>query len=319
MKPHERKYLLDAFDWDPDTSFSLLHSGENTTYRVATMTAKYALRRYRRGSYTVEQVRGELAWVTMLRPFIHVPEIVNNLCGDSISTLSNATEEAHYVVFEFLDGDTILNPTESDYQQLGHVMRTLHDSTDHITEQATVDWEGWARPEYDLPRTIEKPLRCLLEFDVLTSEDKRRCVTIAQTLARRFEILGSSHHFIHADLHFGNILPTQNGWYCLDFDECGFGHRAIDIGVIRLHLQSLNPDERDKHWFSFKEGYGNTLGEEEARIGTALRIFYMAGKIPMRQDIEELRHNPGDRIRRYLGYIESEIRLNGNASSTCDE
>jgi hypothetical protein len=51
--------------------------------------------------------------------------------------------------------------------------------------------------------------------------------------------------------------------------------------------------------------------EEEAHLGTALRIFYMAGKIPKRLDFEALRHNPEARIRRYLGWVESEICLSG--------
>ncbi|MFZ3195101.1 MAG: serine kinase, partial [Bacillus mycoides] len=39
----------------------------------------------------------------------------------------------------------------------------------------------------------------------------------------------------------------------------------------------------------------------------ALRIFYMAGKIPLRLDIEPIRKNPGNFIRRYIQYAEEEL------------
>lgn len=284
-----------------------MQHGENDTYVVDTSNGKYILRRYRQGRYTVDQVRAEIAWIDMLRDFITVPRIIKNTYEDSVSRFDSPNEECLYVVFEYVDGDTIFSPTESDYQNLGRLMRWLHTNADFLFDQVTTDWEGWNRPKYDLHLTVEIPLRRLLEFGVLTDNDRKRCVKIAQELKKRFDILSSSEQFVHADLHFGNILVTPDSWYCLDFDECGFGHRAIDIGVIRLHLKSR--DRWEEYWLNFKEGYGSELSDEEISLGTAVRIFYMAGKIPIRQDIDDLRIRPEERIRRYLGYIESEIFL----------
>jgi len=307
MEESKRKFLTESYQWNSDTNFVVLHSGENSTYVAKTETGKYALRRYRPGRYTLNQVRAEVAWIDRLSEFIKVPRLIKNRFGDPVS-VSDDDHGDIYTVSEFIEGELILNPIESDYHELGRLMCVLHVNSDKILKSETKDWEGWDRPKYNLNYIVEDGLRCLLDFNVLTSEDKERCIKIAHNLTERWKYVDSDQKFIHADLHFGNLLSTTSGFYYLDFDECGFGHRSIDIGVVRLHLRrTANPE---KGWKEFEEGYGTGFVDEEVRLGTALRIFYMAGKIPKRQDIEELRLKSVDYIRRYLGYIESEIFLN---------
>ena len=54
-------------------------------------------------------------------------------------------------------------------------------------------------------------------------------------------------------------------------------------------------------------GYGENISEAAIRLGTASRIFYMAGKIPLRLDIEPIKKNPDYFIRRYIQYAEEEL------------
>lgn len=306
MEESKRKFLTESYQWSSDTNFVVLHSGENNTYVAETENSKYVLRRYRPGRFTLNQVCAEVAWIDRLSEFIKVPRLIKNRFGDPVSVSDD--DHGHiYSVSEFVEGDSIRNPTEADYHELGRLMHALHVNSDQILKSQTKDWEGLDRPKYNLKYIVEDGLRCLLDFEVLTSKDKERCVRIAQNLTERWKYIESDQKFIHADLHFGNLLSTTSGFYYLDFDECGFGHRSIDIGVVRLHLrQTANPE---KGWIEFQDGYGAAFVDEEIRLGTALRIFYMTGKIPKRQDIEELRLKSADYIRRYLGYIESEISL----------
>lgn len=185
MNKYERQCLLQAYGWRADTTFDLLHAGENETYVVDTVHMKYALRRYRPGRYTGEQVRSEVAWVDMLHTFMHVPRIVRNKAGDAVSCCHTSTENILYVVSEFVSGETILHPTASHYRTLGHIMRCLHDSADLISTQVSSNWAGWNRPQYDLQYIVEAPLYSLLDFDILTDEDKRRCMNIAAQLKKK--------------------------------------------------------------------------------------------------------------------------------------
>jgi Ser/Thr protein kinase RdoA (MazF antagonist) len=304
MEESERRFVTESYRWNADANFVVLYCGENNTYVVETETGKYALRRYRPGRFTLNQVRAEVAWMDRISKFVKVPRLIKNRFGDAVS-VSDDDQGHMYTVSEFVKGDLIIDPTEHDYHELGRLMHALHISSDQITESETKEWEGWNRPKYNLNYIVDDGLQCLLDFSVLTSDDKKRCVKIAQNLTERWKDEESGEKFIHADLHFGNILSTTSGFCYLDFDECGFGHRSIDIGVARLHLRATaNPE---KGWKEFERGYGATFVDEEIRLGTALRIFYMIGKIPHRQDIEELRLKSADYIRRYLGYIESEI------------
>lgn len=306
MEESKRKFLTESYQWNSDTNFVVLHSGENNTYVAKTETSKYAIRRYRPGRFTLNQVRAEVTWIDRLSEFIKVPRLIKNRFGDLVS-VSDDDHGDIYTVSEFIESDLILNPTEDDYHELGRLMCALHVNSDKIMKKETKDWGGWDRPEYNLNYIVQDGLQCLLDCNVLTSEDKERCIMIARNLTEHWKYVKFEKKFIHADLHFGNLLSTPSGFYYLDFDECGFGHRSIDIGVARLHLRrTANPEVA---WKKFEEGYGVGFVDEEVRFGTALRIFYMAGKIPKRQDIKELRLKSADYIRRYLGYIESEIFL----------
>jgi hypothetical protein len=64
--------------------------------------------------------------------------------------------------------------------------------------------------------------------------------------------------------------------------------------------------ELPEGWTAFTQGFGDVV-EENARVGCALRIFHMAGKIPLRLDIEALAQEPKGRIERYLAMMEKEL------------
>lgn len=307
MHDSELKFLLESYSWKKtDTVFHLLQHVENESYRVETPNGKYILRRYRQGRHSAEEVSAELEWMDALSGFITVPKVVRNADHRMFSRVMHPDGEHLYAVFEFVDGYVIEKPTSGDYHSIGQLMRKIHISSETVLNQATTEWPGWNRPRYDLGQTVETPLRNLLDFGALSADDRKSCAEIAEELRKRFAALESYEQFIHADLHFGNILVTPDKWYCLDFDECGFGHRAVDIGVVQLHLK--NKDKFEEHWAAFLDGYGIGLSRGDLSLGTAVRIFYMAGKIPKRQDIEDLRREPAARIRRYLNWVERELR-----------
>lgn len=301
----ERLRLATLYGWhQDDTDFQLLHQGENDTFLVRTRGMRYILRRYRRERYREQEILAELAWMCALRNDINVPNVIANTAGDFATRLVGSDGERLYAVFEFIEGESPERPSSEDYRRLGELMKALHSGADAIMQSKPEDW-ALNRPVYDIQRAVREPLRHLLQFDLLSEENKRRCVSVAEELEKRFRALEPDRRFIHADLHFGNIVVREPSWCCLDFDECGYGHRALDLGVVKLHLKN-RPDALEC-WAHFKHGYGDMPSQDALAVGTAARIFYMAGKIPMRQDIESLRHNPDARIGKYLTWIEDEL------------
>ncbi|MED0967346.1 phosphotransferase enzyme family protein [Bacillus paramycoides] len=307
MDVYIRKQLYAQYDLDGFVTASLLHGGENQTYIIESNKNKFVVRQYREGRYTHKQIVAEIHWLIELQKQMLVPEIVVNKNGDCITSVTGDEGSIQYfVVFRFINGSEILEPKNIDYEKFGSLMRSLHEKASNVLKGVPQDWVGYERPIYSEQKTIQEPLQRLLNTSFLSCADKNKCMRIAE----RIQELTSSiqlgeKQFVHGDMHFGNVLVDKEDWYLLDFDECGFGYKEFDIGVPRLHL--IASGQLEELWGHFMMGYGNNVSEAAIRLGTASRIFYMAGKIPLRLDIEPIRKNPGNFIRRYIQYVEEEL------------
>ena len=292
----ELSALSRAYGWKDATS-SLLYDGENATFLIETREAHCVVRRYRQKD--LSPIRAELAWMAALSSKVSVPRVLPTRDNDLFTQLDGKV----YAAFEYLEGHTVENNTAANLHRLGQLLCKLHTASDEVSKQMPPNWLGWQRPLYDKEKIIERSLESLLSADFLTPEDKVRCECIAAELSKRWRPL-IEKTFVHADLHFGNVLEHNDTWFCLDFDECGFGPRTFDLGVVKFHLMA----ENDLEFLpDFLSGYGAPVSDGDLSLGTALRIFYTAGKIPSRLDIPELAKHPRAVILRYLGYLEVEL------------
>lgn len=305
VAPDEGAFLQQHFDLAADEAITILQQGENLTYLARRHRDTVVIRRYRAQRFTTSQIEGEIAWLKALRPHLPVPAVIPTVDGQQVLQRHQDGNVSHYVAFEWLDGKHPDGDRAEPYVRLGRLMRQMHDAAELVMASAEVDWAGWNRPRYQPEALVRQALANLLGSPFITGEDADRCRRIAERLSALVTDLDTSRPcFVHADLHLGNVLDTGQQWVCLDFDECGFGPRAFDLGVVRLHLR---PTDRLSWWPMFIAGYGDGVDSAPVRVGTALRIWYMAGKIPERQDILALRQEPAARIRRYCRYISAEL------------
>ncbi|MCY8127475.1 phosphotransferase [Bacillus spizizenii] len=307
MDSTKRRYICQKYGLDKASEFQLQHQGENMTYLIKDSEQMCSLRQYRINRYSLQEIQAEVAWLLAFNCDFYVPKVIQNRDGDWVTSLVDQEGElTFFVMSEFIEGKSISGENKRDYQKLGRLMRKLHIVSDHILQRESVDWKGMERPVYNEKTMICEPLDRLQNASFLRLEDGKKIRDIAeklQKLLKKYKM--EKKRFVHGDLHLGNIVDSPRGWYCLDFDESGFGHEAFDIGVPRIHL--LASDQLDNLWPSFLEGYQFPLSEEILRLGTALRLFYMAGKIPLRLDIPDIQHDPQKKIRRYLHLIELEL------------
>ncbi|MGE7861875.1 phosphotransferase enzyme family protein [Bacillus mobilis] len=307
MDFYTKEQLCKQYNLSSLTEVSLLHGGENQTYIFESDKNKFVVRQYREGRYIAEQIEAEIHWLIAMQKQMLVPEVVANKNGDWItSVMKDGVSIQYFVVFRFINGSEILEPREKDYEKLGSLMRMFHEKTNEVLKRVPQTWRGYERPIYSEQKIIHEPLQQLLNASFLSHEDKHKCMKIAE----RIQEIGNStqlgeKQFVHGDMHFGNVLVDKEDWYLLDFDECGFGYKEFDIGVPRLHL--IASGQLKDVWGNFMMGYGGNISEAAIRLGTASRIFYMAGKIPLRLDIEPIKKNPGNFIRRYIRYAEEEL------------
>ncbi len=99
--------------------------------------------------------------------------------------------------------------------------------------------------------------------------------------------------FCHGDLHTGNALLTDaDELFLLDFDACGFGWRAMDIGTYYashdwMNLSVESRKERRQILAHFLAGYTSVRALSEEEIGTidlfmAIRHFELLGLLLQR-------------------------------------
>ncbi len=258
-------FLAQAYGWNINEVVTL-HEGENQTYAATTLTGKYVVRRYRKNGTTPAEVNAELEWLAALNGTVPVVPALKTRNGARYTV--RGTEL--YAAFPYFAGDEPDPPTLGDFRRLGQLLRQLHDAAAHVLETKPERWIGRQRPTYDL-QIVEGALESLLRTPLLDRTDKERCTALAEQLRELYNACNPQKSFVHADLHFGNVLVNGDVWTLLDFDECGFGFAAFDLGTVRFHTLAR---EQNEGWEAFLVGYGEPLPTApELRLGTALKIL----------------------------------------------
>jgi Ser/Thr protein kinase RdoA (MazF antagonist) len=306
--PAELEQLTRAYGWGTVLGVAPLHKGENQTYVVTTPSGRVVLRRYRTGRYTPTEVMAELEWLAALAGLVPVVPALATRDGTRCVVREGEPVEI-YAAFAYVPGNEPDPPTPSDFRRLGRLLRQLHAASARVLRTYASHWPGYERPRYDLATTVDGPLEQLLATPLLNASQRRRCEGLAARLRELYRACDpDTKSFVHADLHFGNVLVADGTWTLLDFDECGFGFHAFDLGTVRFHAKARGQADG---WRAFLGGYGEPRpAAAEIRLGTALRMFYTAGKLPLRSDVPELRGQIAGLIERYLSMTERELEGN---------
>ncbi|HEX6606228.1 MAG TPA: phosphotransferase [Chloroflexia bacterium] len=237
---------LAAYDLPP-VRVRLLAHRFNTTFHVDTEGgARYVLRINRAGAPTVETVGSELAWLAALRrdTALEVPAPVATRAG-ALLTVADAPGVPHphiCVLFRWMPGHLSRHGlTPRRMERVGVLMAQLQDHADH--------WErppGFTRGRVDWPvamgRTLPDPygpeVVAYIEGLVAETLSAVEAAPVTEALARvraAVQALGQgpdAFGLIHADLHYGNLLFSGDTVRAIDFDDCGFGFRLFDFGVM---------------------------------------------------------------------------------------
>ena len=299
----EQTFLAEVYGWDI-VKVVTLHRGENDTYAVTTRRGQYTLRRYRKDSYTPAEVNAELEWLAALADSVPVVSALQTRDGARCVVREQNGLIEIYAAFPYLTGNEPDPPTPGDFEHLGRLLRQLHSAAADVLEAKPESWAGRQRPVYGAA-TVSEALESLLQTPLLDASDKRRCKTLAAQLEKLYAVCNPKASFVHADLHFGNVLVQGDSWTLLDFDECGFGFTAFDLGTIRFHVLARKQVDG---WHAFLRGYGEPLpSAADIRLGATMRTFYTAGKLPLRLDIPELQGRVPGLIKKYLTIAEREL------------
>ena len=227
-----------------DAKVSCINFEFNATFAVESDSGiKYALRININSTRTIENMQAEVQWVRHLNRTsgINTPTpiatlkdqyIVSGLHADSGQTLNG-------VMYSWLEGEEIGDePTMEQLHEVGRAIARLHqESTDFALSG------GHALPTFnDFFWGTEDFL--FSEKSVLSDKD-RGLIEQARDLIMKYtdELYQSSPvHIIHADFHGWNLMWHEGQLSIFDFDDCGFGVEAQDLGVALYYLDTPEQD-----------------------------------------------------------------------------
>lgn len=220
----------------------LIGARENLIYEMAMAGGGRAALRLHRLAYQSEAaIRAELDWCTQLYAAgLPVACPVPDLRGDLLRRLpSGRLVSATGWIDGVPLGATHLplqGPVDAlirHHLRLGRLLARLHAVTDADPPR------GFARPRWDVDGlTGEAPFWGRFWEHPAATSDQTRVLSLARAqLRRRLEAMrtaGADAGPIHADVLRENVLVNGDALWLIDFDDCGTGFRAHDLGTALL-------------------------------------------------------------------------------------
>lgn len=302
-------FICNAYGLGGLSSIALLQQGENHHYICKGLKNDYFLRVSRRSEAAANTLLSELAWIEALGNDISVPKIIHTRSGQPCLPITLEGEDTFIVIFDLLYGYHLTEPTEGDWEVYGRTLRRLHDASRQVLARKDERWIGRRRKRFSVEEFVSQSARSILEADWIDRDLAQSFNEEAANLTLQIERQNLEQDFgsfIHFDLHLGNLLLTPDTPVVLDFEECCFGPRAIDLGVIRLHARSEN--RLNKAWAPFVKGYDDDEIAAAAPLGAAIKALYLAGKIPHRLDVPDVAKNPAGILEHLLTNIRQECQ-----------
>jgi Ser/Thr protein kinase RdoA (MazF antagonist) len=219
-----------------------------TPARAAEGDGDYSLRIYPESKSDIAPIEAEVAWLAALADEgVHVPRPVRDCQGKLIQQWRSApgTTPRHAVLLTWLRGqmfDRGLTPMR--LHRVGTMTAHLHRVAAPLTHSGAIatprlayatDLAQWAREPKTRPGFL--------------SEDQGALAReAAAPLAGELNALpqdAGSFGFVHGDLHLWNILFWRGAAGAIDFSDCGWGHRALDLASTLQYLKYPLADNHD--------------------------------------------------------------------------
>jgi Ser/Thr protein kinase RdoA (MazF antagonist) len=240
------------------------------TYRVTTMSASYILRIYRYNWRTIAQINSKMDFIDYLASKgMSVAEAVIRKNGDRLLPLNAIEGKRYAVLFTYVEGN-ILGDDIQTANRYGCAIAQVHFFGDTFSTEL-------ARPDIDSHLLLDQPLEAL---DIVLAHrlgDIRYLHRISDMLKARLAPLSMKkpeYGLCHGDVDSSNALVSADGQITLlDFDFCGSGWRAFDIGCYFADKQFGNESQDLSQ--AFLAGYQEIRSLEEAEMMT-IALFQAA-------------------------------------------
>ena len=234
---------------------SLFHSGVNDIYLVVAQEQKYILRvshvkRY--GAFDESAYRFELDLLGFLREKqlpVSYPLARRN--QDMLGVIDAPEGKRHYALFNFAEGKLPSSLEKEHGYILGETLAKLHLAVNEFSSP---------HPRFHLDEEflINEPMRRLERFPQIAKEDMGFLEKLSEALRGSIQGLSrqiDEYGIIHGDFWWNNVHFADGKTTLFDFDFCGYGWRAYDIGSLRGTAKAFGYSLSDEVVDSFVRGY----------------------------------------------------------------
>ncbi|MFE7564556.1 phosphotransferase enzyme family protein [Kitasatospora sp. NPDC057500] len=232
----------------------LVQYEDNAVYRLAGRrrghpeSILYTLRISVRDGRSAAEQRSELDWMEALlaEEAVTVPVPVATPAGDKVVglELAGCPEPVTAAVFEWIPGRA--SPPYSRpgaAGDIGAVTARLHEHAAGFRPPA-----GFVRPVWGHREVFTEgaALDGATARGRLTEDEQRVLQEVSAAVGARLPEPGSADWgVIHADLHRGNLLETDDGSTAvIDFDDCGWGFPMLDVATVLSSVLRTCADDR---------------------------------------------------------------------------
>jgi Ser/Thr protein kinase RdoA (MazF antagonist) len=209
--------------------------GLHDNYLVESDNRKYILRIYRNNWRSNQEIHFELELLAFLNSQTdQVAQLVPAKNGDLAFAIDSPEGERMAALFCYADGTAPGNSITADQAQLlGRTIANIHILSETFTTAHT-------RTALDIPYLLDESILALRQFvdskgynDLVQMQDKFR--NVLPGLEKDAGVFG----ICIGDVNSSNFHINQNNHITVfDFDQCGYGYRAFEIGKFFSSIHS---------------------------------------------------------------------------------
>jgi Ser/Thr protein kinase RdoA (MazF antagonist) len=245
-----RELIKQQYDLADIVSCKFYVLGLHDNYFIETEHEKYILRIYRNDWRTWEEIQFELELLKFIESKQNLVAAPIITCSESLSFDIDCPEGKRTVaLFRYADG---LSPGKNisieQSNLLGETVAKVHQITDAFETQHT-------RDVLDLPYLLDDSIAAITPFINTDTKDylnslQPKLKNALSSISREDKVFG----ICQGDVNLHNYHINENDEITLfDFDQCGYGFRAFEIGKLLSSLHSLENKEAVSR--AFIKGY----------------------------------------------------------------
>ncbi len=249
VKEERLPQILEAYELVGAES-ELLLSEDNEVFRICTANGHRFMLRVNHGFDPLEMVTShvgaELGWLKHIRVTrdLIVPRPVPLTNGDPYGMVEIDGQTRIFVLFEWIEGRPVsLSLSAHLARRMGGVIAILHRSAQDFSppvEFCNVRWDEDA---------FFGPGSWIGGGQAKADLGSHRFGLVREASAKvQAAMAGLGHEsgyfgLIHSDTHPSNMLISEGEIALIDFNDCGWGHYAFDLGVMLHDLKFMLMDQ----------------------------------------------------------------------------